>query len=73
MALDMQNANFLEIKGKWKYGNKYIGTDLTEIDGVNYLKVILYPLEITFISSFKNIGFGIKIFKINFSFNISSF
>ena len=72
MALDMKDANFLEITGKWKYGNEYIGTDLTEIDGVNYLKIILYPLEITFISSFKNIGFGLKIFKVNFSFNISS-
>jgi len=72
MALDIQDANFLEIKGKWKYGNEYIGTDLTEIDGVNYLKVILYPFEITLISSFKNIGFGLKIFKVNFSFNISA-
>ena len=72
MALDIQDADFLEIKGKWKYGNKYIGTDLTEIDGVNYLKVILYPFEITLISSFKNIGFGLKIFKVNFSFNISA-
>ena len=71
MALEIKDANFIDIKGKWRYGNKYIGIDLAQIDGHDHFRIWIYPFEITLIGSFKQIGFGIKIFKLNFSVNVS--
>ena len=71
MAQNIKDASFIDIKGKWRYGNNHIGIDLAEIDRHNHFRIWIYPFEITLIGSFKQIGFGIKIFKLNFSVNVS--
>jgi|TARA_Y100000296_G_scaffold65893_1_gene77719 hypothetical protein len=75
MAEMMENVEMkiLTMQPKWKYYifKGIVGIDLAEIDKSNHLRMWVYPIKISFITSMKILGITIEILSFAFSVTLS--